>query len=31
VVAGLLDARGFDVVAIDDGFDNAGTAGLPIV
>jgi glyoxylase-like metal-dependent hydrolase (beta-lactamase superfamily II)/rhodanese-related sulfurtransferase len=31
VVAGLLDARGFDVVAIDDGFDNAGPAGLPIV
>ena len=31
VVAGLLDARGIEVVAIDDAFGNAGPAGLPIV
>ena len=30
VVAALLDARGTDVVAIDDSFDNAGPAGLPL-
>ena len=30
VVAALLDARGRDVVAIDDSFDNAGPAGLPL-
>ena len=30
VVAALLDAHGVDVVAIDDSFDNAGTAGLPL-
>ena len=30
VVAALLDARGLDVVAIDDSFDNAGPAGLPL-
>jgi rhodanese-related sulfurtransferase len=28
VVSALLDARGVDVVAIDDSFDNAGRAGL---
>ena len=26
----LLDARGRDVVAVDDSFDNAGPAGLPL-
>jgi glyoxylase-like metal-dependent hydrolase (beta-lactamase superfamily II)/rhodanese-related sulfurtransferase len=31
VVAALLDAHGVDVVAIDDSFDNAGPAGLPLV
>lgn len=31
VVAGLLDARGIEVVAIDDAFGNAEPAGLPIV
>lgn len=30
VVAALLDARGVEVVAIDDSFDNAGPAGLPL-
>jgi glyoxylase-like metal-dependent hydrolase (beta-lactamase superfamily II)/rhodanese-related sulfurtransferase len=30
VVAALLDANGRDVVAIDDAFDNAGPAGLPL-
>jgi rhodanese-related sulfurtransferase len=30
VVAALLDARGRDVVAVDDSFDNAGPAGLPL-
>ncbi|SFF43272.1 MBL fold metallo-hydrolase [Blastococcus tunisiensis] len=30
VVAALLDAHGVDVVAIDDSFDNAGPAGLPL-
>jgi rhodanese-related sulfurtransferase len=30
VVAALLDANGRDVVAIDDSFDNAGPAGLPL-
>jgi len=30
VVAALLHARGRDVVAIDDGFDQALTAGLPL-
>ncbi|MFE2752288.1 rhodanese-like domain-containing protein [Actinosynnema sp. NPDC059335] len=30
VVAALLDARGVDVVAIDDSFDNAGAAGVPL-
>lgn len=30
VVAGLLDARGHDVIAIDDSFDNAEPAGLPL-
>jgi hydroxyacylglutathione hydrolase len=30
VVAALLDAHGRDVVAIDDSFDNAGPAGLPL-
>ncbi|SDC92559.1 Glyoxylase, beta-lactamase superfamily II [Geodermatophilus telluris] len=30
VVAALLDAHGIDVVAIDDSFDNAGPAGLPL-
>jgi rhodanese-related sulfurtransferase len=30
VVAALLDAHGVDVVAIDDAFDNAGPAGLPL-
>jgi rhodanese-related sulfurtransferase len=28
VVAALLDARGHDVVAIDDSFDSAAHAGL---
>lgn len=31
LVAGLLDARGHDVVAIDDSFRNTGSAGLPLV
>ncbi|MGY1704780.1 rhodanese-like domain-containing protein [Geodermatophilus sp. SYSU D00697] len=31
IVAALLDAHGVDVVAIDDSFDNAGPAGLPLV
>jgi len=32
VVASILDARGYDVVAVDDSFDeNAAPAGLPIV
>lgn len=31
VVAGLLDARGHEVVAIDDAFGNAEPAGLPMV
>ena len=31
VVAGLLDARGIEVVAIDDAFGNAAAAGLPVV
>jgi rhodanese-related sulfurtransferase len=31
VVSALLDARGRDVVAIDDSFDNAAPAGLPMV
>jgi glyoxylase-like metal-dependent hydrolase (beta-lactamase superfamily II)/rhodanese-related sulfurtransferase len=31
VVAALLDARGRDVVAIDDSFDNAGPAGVPLI
>ncbi len=31
IVAALLDARGHDVVAIDDSFDNASVAGLPII
>jgi glyoxylase-like metal-dependent hydrolase (beta-lactamase superfamily II)/rhodanese-related sulfurtransferase len=30
VVAALLDAHGIDVVAVDDSFDNAGPAGLPL-
>jgi glyoxylase-like metal-dependent hydrolase (beta-lactamase superfamily II)/rhodanese-related sulfurtransferase len=30
VVAALLAARGRDVVAVDDSFDNAGPAGLPL-
>jgi glyoxylase-like metal-dependent hydrolase (beta-lactamase superfamily II)/rhodanese-related sulfurtransferase len=30
VVAALLHAHGIDVVAIDDTFDNAGPAGLPL-
>ena len=30
VVAALLDAHGIDVVAIDDSYDNAGPAGLPL-
>lgn len=30
VVAALLDAHGVDVVAVDDTFDNAGPAGLPL-
>jgi glyoxylase-like metal-dependent hydrolase (beta-lactamase superfamily II)/rhodanese-related sulfurtransferase len=30
VVAALLDAHGIHVVAIDDSYDNAGTAGLPL-
>ncbi len=30
VVAALLDAHGIDVVAIDDSFDSAGPAGLPL-
>ncbi|RFU21736.1 MBL fold metallo-hydrolase [Geodermatophilus marinus] len=30
VVAALLDAHGVDVVAVDDSFDNAGPAGLPL-
>jgi rhodanese-related sulfurtransferase len=30
VVASLLDARGIDVVAVDDSFDNAGPAGLDL-
>ena len=30
VVAALLDAHGVDVVAIDDSFENAAPAGLPI-
>jgi glyoxylase-like metal-dependent hydrolase (beta-lactamase superfamily II)/rhodanese-related sulfurtransferase len=30
VVAALLDAHGLDVVAIDDSFDSAGPAGLPL-
>jgi glyoxylase-like metal-dependent hydrolase (beta-lactamase superfamily II)/rhodanese-related sulfurtransferase len=30
VVAALLDAHGVDVVAIDDSFDNARAAGLPL-
>lgn len=30
VVAALLDAHGIDVVAIDDSFDDAGPAGLPL-
>ncbi|MGE3664911.1 MAG: rhodanese-like domain-containing protein [Pseudonocardia sp.] len=30
VVAGLLDARGYEVVAIDDAFGNAEAAGLPM-
>jgi len=30
VVAALLDAHGVDVIAIDDTFDNAGPAGLPL-
>jgi rhodanese-related sulfurtransferase len=32
VVASILDARGFDVVAVDDSFgENAAPAGLPLV
>ncbi|GAA3184927.1 MBL fold metallo-hydrolase [Blastococcus jejuensis] len=31
VVAALLDAHGRDVVAVDDSFDNAGPAGLPLI
>ncbi len=31
VVAALLAARGHDVVAIDDSFDNAAVAGLPLI
>lgn len=31
VVAALLDSRGHDVVAVDDTFDNAGPAGLPLI
>nr|WP_206324315.1 MBL fold metallo-hydrolase [Streptomyces sp. HNM0574] len=31
IAASLLDAVGRDVVAVDDGFDAAGTAGLPVV
>ena len=31
VVAALLDARGVGVVAVDDSFDNAGPAGLPLI
>ncbi|WP_127783856.1 MBL fold metallo-hydrolase [Rhodococcus sp. X156] len=31
VVASLLDARGVEVVAVDDSFDNAGLAGCPLV
>jgi rhodanese-related sulfurtransferase len=31
VVAALLDAHGIDVVAIDDSFDSAGPAGLPLI
>jgi glyoxylase-like metal-dependent hydrolase (beta-lactamase superfamily II)/rhodanese-related sulfurtransferase len=31
VVAALLDAHGVDVVAVDDSFDNAGPAGLPLI
>jgi rhodanese-related sulfurtransferase len=32
VVASILDARGYDVVAVDDSFgENAAPAGLPIV
>jgi rhodanese-related sulfurtransferase len=31
VVAALLDAHGVDVVAIDDSFDQAGPAGLPLI
>jgi len=30
VVAALLDAHGVEVIAVDDSFDNAGTAGLPL-
>jgi glyoxylase-like metal-dependent hydrolase (beta-lactamase superfamily II)/rhodanese-related sulfurtransferase len=30
VVAALLDAHGVDVIAVDDSFDNAGIAGLPL-
>jgi glyoxylase-like metal-dependent hydrolase (beta-lactamase superfamily II)/rhodanese-related sulfurtransferase len=30
-VAALLDARGRDVVAVDDSFDNARDAGLPLI
>lgn len=30
VVAALLDVHGVDVVAVDDSFDNAGPAGLPL-
>jgi rhodanese-related sulfurtransferase len=31
VVAALLDAHGVDVVAVDDSFDSAGPAGLPLI
>jgi glyoxylase-like metal-dependent hydrolase (beta-lactamase superfamily II)/rhodanese-related sulfurtransferase len=31
IVAALLDAHGIEVVSVDDGFDNAGPAGLPLV
>ena len=31
VVSALLDARGRDVVAVDDSFDNAAAVGLPMV
>ena len=31
VVAALLDARGYEVVSVDDSFDKAAEAGLPII